>query len=73
MIEDTEFCAGCGAYIGRVVETGVSGVYCPEGPEYLLCMACYRAEEDAIERAGTNDLPDRLAGYRRTLAAAQGD
>ena len=64
-----EWCAGCGAFIRDARATGESGIYFPGNKAILLCEPCFLAEDDAIEAAGTNNLPDRLARYQRTLAA----
>lgn len=67
MIEN-DYCANCGCYIGNATATGVAGLYDPNGPDILLCEPCFFAEEDAVEAAGTNNLPDRLARYKRNIA-----
>lgn len=41
-----------------------SSLYSPNYDEYMLCETCGQQEEDAIEKAGTNDLPELLASYR---------
>jgi hypothetical protein len=65
-----DWCAGCGSYIRHARETGVSGLYFPGTKCILLCEPCFLAEDDAIEDAGTNNLPERLSRYLRTLAEA---
>jgi hypothetical protein len=66
---DDDWCAGCGGYIANARETGVSGLYFPGMNSILLCKPCYDAEDATIETTGTNNMPDLLAHYLRTLAA----
>jgi hypothetical protein len=39
---------------------GESAIY---RSRHRLCFPCWHAEDDEIEREGTNDLPETLKGY----------
>jgi hypothetical protein len=66
-----QHCANCEAYIGDDAvcprETGVSGIYFPNGFDILLCENCFLGEEALIDNEGSNDHPLRLARYLRTI------
>lgn len=69
MANTDDWCARCGAFIRNARVTGTPSLYNPGGDEILLCEPCFFDEGAEIEAAGTNDLPDRLAAYHRTLAS----
>lgn len=71
MTTDNTICPGCGADLSNVIATGESSVYNPGGSRLILCEPCFFAEDEAIDLAGTNDLPDRLASYRERLRRAK--
>lgn len=48
--------------------TGDSGIYLSHGID--LCEPCCDAEDQEIDEAGTNDLPDTLKRYRENLRKA---
>ena len=62
------YCPRCSSRIVAGAATGESGIYMSHDvPD--LCEQCFFDEENEIEMAGTNDLPDTLAWYRRNMAA----
>jgi hypothetical protein len=48
---------------------GESGIYSPTGRAFTLCEQCFLDEDLEIDRAGTNDIPERLDEYRANLRA----
>ena len=48
---------------------GESGIYSPTGRAFTLCEQCWEDENLEIDRAGTNDIPERLDEYRANLRA----
>jgi len=64
------FCANCRRSIEFARCTGDSSLYNPGQSRAIeLCEPCFLEEEAAIDEAGTNNLPERLARYRRNLSA----
>jgi len=62
------YCPRCSNYIRRGEPTGQSAIYMSHDiPD--LCEACFFDEDYEIEEAGTNNLPDTLAWYRRNIVA----
>lgn len=57
-------CASCCCLLAGLQCTGYSGIYNPSGPEIELCEPCFFTEDEKIEAAGTNNLPEELARYR---------
>lgn len=66
-------CACCGVDLRRHRETGVSGLYNPNGPSLELCKPCWDTEQDVIESMGRNRIPERLAHYQRVLQQYEPD
>jgi hypothetical protein len=70
-MDEDEFCAGCGADLDLEEVTFVSQLYNPtDEDDFILCEMCGEDEEDAVNEAGTNELPSLLERYRRRRAAA---
>lgn len=64
-----DHCPRCSWIIFRGETRGESGIYgSSDIPD--LCEPCFFDEEDEIEAAGTNDLPETLARYRANMRAA---
>lgn len=61
------YCANCRCNLDLIEATGDSALYRPgEKDEIELCEPCFFLEDDAIEEAGTNNLPERLKHYQRS-------
>jgi len=64
------YCPRCSNLILAGSTTGESGIYGSHDiPD--LCEPCLHDEDEEIDAAGTNNLPDTLAWYRRNMAALQ--
>ena len=64
----SDYCPRCSNLIRSGEVRGECGIYGSHDiPD--LCEQCFFDEGDEIEQAGTNDLPDTLAWYRRNMAA----
>ncbi len=64
----TVYCPRCSNKIFIGQPTGESQIYRSHGiPD--LCEPCWMDEDDEIELAGTNDLPETLAWYRQNMRA----
>jgi ribosome-binding protein aMBF1 (putative translation factor) len=62
-------CDACGRYVtgSRHDPICMSIIYNPgEGGDLEICQRCSRREEEAEEQAGTNELPELLATYKRS-------
>lgn len=57
-------CDWCKRWFPWRATQGLSSVYCPGGPDYLLCERHWFAEEEIIDLMGTNVHPDLLDRYR---------
>lgn len=55
-----ERCPRCKSMTLNVRDCGESSLY---GADHLICMPCFRNEEQQIIDAGTNDLPLTLETY----------
>lgn len=55
-------CASCKGWRGSRSASGESQLYSPNRP-FILCEPCWLDEDDMVDEAGTNDLPDVLARY----------
>lgn len=65
-MSDGHTCPRCGRWIRWDAPSGESGIYgSSDIPD--LCEPCWIDEDAEIERQGTNDLPEVLAGYRRNM------
>lgn len=63
-------CARCRKRVDQLKEClGESGIYSPTGRAFTLCEQCFLDEDLEIDRAGTNDIPERLDEYRANLRA----
>ena len=58
--------AGCGCDISHAREVGITSLYDPDGPDFMLCMPCYDAQEAILEN-DTNVQPEMLARYYATF------
>lgn len=62
------FCPRCSTHIPSRATTGESQIYGSHDiPD--LCEPCWMDEDEEIELAGTNDLPETLAWYRQNMRA----
>lgn len=61
-------CANCGCDLTFARERAVSSLYSPDR-QFDLCVPCMDAEEALIVEVGTNDIPERVAAYRRLAEA----
>jgi hypothetical protein len=59
----SRICVRCLHRLGETEAEGESGIYSPDRP-FLLCEPCFFAEDEEIEREGTNNLPERIKQYR---------
>ena len=66
-IFDQEFCADCGCFIRDGEADGLSSLYSPD-QGFRLCEPCWLDEDAEIEKAGTNDIPERVARYAHAVA-----
>lgn len=48
---------------------GESQIYSPTGRAFTLCEQCWMDEDIEIDKAMTNDIPERLDEYRANLRA----
>ena len=63
-------CARCHKRVDQMRDClGESGIYSPTGRAFTLCEQCFFDEDLEIDRAGTNDIPERLDEYRANLRA----
>jgi hypothetical protein len=63
-------CARCRKRVDQFKDClGESGIYSPTGRAFTLCEQCFLDEDLEIDRAGTNDIPERLDEYRANLRA----
>lgn len=63
-------CARCRMRVDQIRDClGESGIYSPTGRAFTLCEQCFLDEDAEIDRAGTNDIPERLDEYRANLRA----
>lgn len=63
-----DYCPRCSNLIRQGETRGESSIYGSHAiPD--LCEQCFLDEDEEIEAAGTNDLPETLAWYRRNIAA----
>lgn len=63
-------CARCRKRVDQMRDClGESGIYSPTGRAFTLCEQCFLDEDLEIDRAGTNDIPERLDEYRANLRA----
>ena len=61
--ENRIWCANCKNH--RLEDgSGESQIYSPH-EAFTLCEECWLEEDRLIEEEGTNDLPERLAHYKR--------
>lgn len=64
-----KMCARCRRPVDQFKDClGESGLYSPNRA-FTLCEQCFLDEELEIDRAGTNDIPERLDEYRANLRA----
>lgn len=63
-----DYCANCGCYLGQLKATCISSLYFPGDTNIELCESCFLTEDAEIEEIGTNDIPERLAHYKATIA-----
>ncbi len=62
-------CARCRKPVDQLRDClGESGIYSPNRA-FTLCEQCFLDEDLEIDRAGTNDIPERLDEYRANLRA----
>lgn len=62
-------CARCRKSVDQLKDClGESGLYSPNRA-FTLCEQCFMDEDLEIDRAGTNDIPERLDEYRANLRA----
>lgn len=62
-------CARCRVRVDQVRDClGESGLYSPNHA-FTLCERCFLDEDLEIDRAGTNNIPERLEEYRANLRA----
>lgn len=60
-------CARCRKRVDQLKDClGESGLYSPNRA-FTLCEQCFLDEDAEIERAGTNDIPERLQEYKANL------
>lgn len=63
-------CARCRRAVHYLKDClGESSIYSPTGRAFTLCEKCWMDEDLEIDRAGTNDIPERLDEYRANLRA----
>ena len=63
-----DYCPRCSNLIRSGEARGESAIYGSHDiPD--LCEQCFSDEEEEIEQAGTNNLPDTLAWYRQNMKA----
>ena len=58
-----EICANCGKSLVNDIEYGESSLYSPK-LAFMLCMPCYREEEDLIQKYETNNIPELIKHYK---------
>lgn len=62
----SRYCVGCGMQLFRGSTYGESSIY-QSRPRHILCESCFEVEEALIDNEGTNNLPDVLKFYEKTL------
>lgn len=64
-----KMCARCRKPVNPIRDClGESGLYSPNRA-FTLCEQCFLDEDLEIDRAGTNDIPERIDEYRANLRA----
>jgi len=65
-----DMCARCRKRVHQLKDClGESQIYSPTGRAFTLCEQCWMDEDLEIDRAMTNDIPERLDEYRANLRA----